>query len=301
MIDETEIFNEELDFNVEIDVDTSDVVCTNSVKQYLREIGKIALLTPEEEVKLAERTLKGDKQAKQQLVEANLRLVVSVAKHYSGCGLAFLDLIQEGNIGLMKAAEKYDPTKGFRFSTYATWWIKQTISRAIADQSKVIRIPAHVVENVNKMRRVQRELTIALGKEPTYSQIAKAMKVTVEQITEWQQYVGDVSSLDVQVGDDEDTTVGALIEDATSVNPADIVLSTDRAECIDIILSTLTEREADVVRHRFGLIDGTAKTLEEVGQLYNVSRERIRQIEARALRKLRNPVRANALRELLPC
>lgn len=303
MVDE-EIFDEDLDFDVEdvkIEVDTPDGMCANSVKQYLREIGKIALLTPEEEVILAEKIAQGDAQAKQRMVEANLRLVVSVAKRYMGCGLLLLDLIQEGNLGLMKAVEKYDPTKGFRFSTYATWWIKQAISRAIADQSKTIRIPAHIVENVNKMKRIQRELTVTLGKEPTFEQIAAKMKVSIAQVSEWYQYVGDVTSLDIQVGDEEDTTIGSLIEDTTVVNPADIVLAGDRANCIDLILSTLTEKEADIVRHRFGLIDGTAKTLEEVGQIYNVSRERIRQIEARALRKLRNPMRANALRELLPC
>lgn len=299
---ENQDFMEEFDIEIdEVEIDTSDAECSNSVKLYLREIGKIALLAPEEEVALAERIKAGDAEAKKQLVEANLRLAVSVAKRYMGCGLSFLDLIQEGNLGLMKAAEKYDYTKGFRFSTYATWWIKQSISRAIADQSKTIRIPAHIVESVNKMRRVQRELTNSLGKEPTFEQIAAEMKATVEQVSEWYHYLGDTTSLDVQVGDEEDTTIGSLIEDTSAVNPADIVLAGDRAECLDAVLSTLTEKEADIIRHRFGLIDGNAKTLEEVGKIYSVSRERVRQIEAKALRKLRHPIRANVLRELLPC
>lgn len=299
---ENQDFMEEFDIEIdEVEIDTSDAECSNSVKLYLREIGKIALLTPEEEVALAERIKTGDAEAKKQLVEANLRLAVSVAKRYMGCGLSFLDLIQEGNLGLMKAAEKYDHTKGFRFSTYATWWIKQSISRAIADQSKTIRIPAHIVESVNKMRRVQRELTNSLGKEPTFEQIAAEMKATVEQVSEWYHYLADTTSLDIQVGDEEDTTIGSLIEDTSAVNPADIVLAGDRAECLDAVLSTLTDKEADIVRHRFGLIDGNAKTLEEVGKIYNVSRERVRQIEAKALRKLRHPIRANVLRELLPC
>lgn len=272
--------------------------CSNSIKMYLREIGKVALLSAEEEIALAKRIEAGDGEAKKQLVEANLRLSVSVAKKYIGCGIPLLDLIQEGNLGLMKAAEKYDYTKGFRFSTYATWWIKQAISRAIADQAKTIRIPAHIVESVNKLRKVQREMTAALGKEPTNKQLAVAMKVDEKTIVEWFSYMGDTTSLDVQVGDEEDTTIGSLIEDTSCVNPADVVLSEDMARVLDSVLDTLPTKEADIVRYRFGLIDGNAKTLEEVGQIYNLSRERIRQLEAKALRKLRNPVRAKMLKEV---
>ena len=272
--------------------------CSNSIKMYLREIGKVALLSAEEEIALAKRIEAGDEEAKKQLVEANLRLSVSVAKRYIGCGIPLLDLIQEGNIGLIKAAEKYDYTKGFRFSTYATWWIKQTISRAIADQSKTIRIPAHIVESVNKLRKVQREMTAALGKEPTNKQLAIAMKVDEKTIAEWFSYMGDTTSLDVQVGDEEDTTIGSLIEDTSCVNPADVVISEDMARVLESVLDTLPAKEADIVRYRFGLMDGNAKTLEEVGQIYSLSRERIRQLEAKALRKLRNPVRAKMLKEV---
>ena len=297
MIMEVEDF--ELDTDIEeIDVEV-DSDCSNSIKMYLREIGKIALLTADEEIELAKRIEKGDQEAKKQLVEANLRLSVSVAKRYIGCGISFLDLIQEGNLGLMKAAEKYDYTKGFRFSTYATWWIKQTISRAIADQSKTIRIPAHIVENVNKLRKVQREMTAALGKEPTNSQLAIAMKVDEKTIVEWFSYMGDTTSLDVQVGDEEDTTIGSLIEDTSCVNPADVVLAEDQAATLDLVLSTLPQKEAGIVRYRFGLMDGNAKTLEEVGQIYNLSRERIRQLEAKALRKLRHPVRSKMLKDAI--
>ena len=289
----------EIDTDIEeVDVEVNDD-CSNSIKMYLREIGKIALLTADEEIELAKKIEAGDEEAKKHLVEANLRLSVSVAKRYIGCGISFLDLIQEGNLGLIKAAEKYDYTKGFRFSTYATWWIKQTISRAIADQSKTIRIPAHVVENVNKLRKVQREMTAALGKEPTNSQLAIAMKVDEKTIVEWFSYMGDTTSLDIQVGDEEDTTIGSLVEDTSCVNPADVVIADDQAAILDLVLSTLPQKEADIVRYRFGLMDGNAKTLEEVGQIYNLSRERIRQLEAKALRKLRHPVRSKMLKEAI--
>lgn len=289
----------EIDTDIEeVDVEVNDD-CSNSIKMYLREIGKIALLTADEEIELAKRIEAGDEEAKKHLVEANLRLSVSVAKRYIGCGISFLDLIQEGNLGLIKAAEKYDYTKGFRFSTYATWWIKQTISRAIADQSKTIRIPAHVVESVNKLRKVQREMTAALGKEPTNSQLATAMKVDEKTIVEWFSYMGDTTSLDIQVGDEEDTTIGSLVEDTSCVNPADVVIADDQAAILDLVLSTLPQKEADIIRYRFGLMDGNAKTLEEVGQIYNLSRERIRQLEAKALRKLRHPVRSKILKEAI--
>lgn len=294
MIDVEEIEIEE----TEIDIPEVTDDCSNSIKMYLREIGKVALLSAEEEIALAKRIEAGDEEAKKQLVEANLRLSVSVAKRYIGCGIPLLDLIQEGNIGLIKAAEKYDYTKGFRFSTYATWWIKQSISRAIADQSKTIRIPAHIVESVNKLRKVQREMTATLGKEPTNKQLAIAMKVDEKTIAEWFSYMGDTTSLDVQVGDEEDTTIGSLIEDTSCVNPADVVISEDMARVLESVLDTLPAKEADIVRYRFGLMDGNAKTLEEVGQIYSLSRERIRQLEAKALRKLRNPVRAKMLKEV---
>ena len=294
MIDVEEFEIEE----TEIDIPEVTDDCSNSIKMYLREIGKVALLSAEEEIALAKRIEAGDEEAKKQLVEANLRLSVSVAKRYIGCGIPLLDLIQEGNIGLIKAAEKYDYTKGFRFSTYATWWIKQSISRAIADQSKTIRIPAHIVESVNKLRKVQREMTAALGKEPTNKQLAIAMKVDEKTIAEWFSYMGDTTSLDVQVGDEEDTTIGSLIEDTSCVNPADVVMSEDMARVLESVLDTLPAKEADIVRYRFGLMDGNAKTLEEVGQIYSLSRERIRQLEAKALRKLRNPVRAKMLKEV---
>lgn len=301
-MEKEELF-EDLDINAEKDVEIQEVVdssdCANSIKLYLREMGKIALLTREEEIELAKRIEKGDAEAKNKLVEANLRLVVSVAKKYMGCGLTLLDLIQEGNIGLIKAADKYDYNKGFRFSTYATWWIKQLISRAIADQSKVIRIPSHVVESVNKMKRIQRSMTVALGHEPTYAEIAKEMKVTEEEIKQWQNYVGDTSSLDVQIGEDEGITVGSMIEDTHSINPFDAVLNASQKETIETILDTLPKKEADIIRYRFGLTDGKARTLEEVGAIYNLSKERIRQLEAKALRKLRNPARAKVLRDIL--
>lgn len=281
-------------------IETSyDIDCSNPLKMYLREIGKIALLSPEEEKEIAKRIISGDEEARKIMIESNLRLCVSIAKQYIGCGMTLLDLIQEGNMGLIKAVEKYDYTKGFRFSTYATWWIKQSITRAIADQSKTIRIPAHIVEMVNKLRKVQREMTAVLGKEPTNKQLAIAMKVDEQTIVEWFSYMGDVTSLDVQVGDEEDTTIGSLIEDTSCVNPADVVLAEDQAATLEMVLETLPKKEADIVRHRFGLMDGNAKTLEEIGQIYNLSRERIRQLEAKALRKLRHPMRSKMLKEVL--
>jgi RNA polymerase primary sigma factor len=290
------------DFEIETDIEDIEVEesvdCSNSLKMYLKEIGKVALLSAEEEVALAKQIEAGDEDAKKRLAEANLRLVVSVAKKYIGCGLGFQDLIQEGNLGLMKAVEKYDYRKGFRFSTYATWWIKQAISRAIADQGKTIRIPAHIVESINKMKKAQRELTATLGKEPSIHQIAIVMKVDDKTITEWMSYMADPSSLDVQIGEDEDTTIGSLIEDTSCINPMDKVISESRAETLNTILDTLPKKEADILRYRFGLIDGKAKTLEEVGEIYSLSRERIRQLEQKAFRKLRHPARSKMLREL---
>ena len=269
----------------------------NSLKLYFKEMSAINLLTAEEEQALAARIAEGDQSAKDELVEANLRLVVSLAKHYQGCGISLQDLIQEGNVGLMKAAEKFDASKGFKFSTYAAWWIKQTITRAIADQSKTIRIPVHMTENINRVRKVSRDLTTALGHEPTDAEIAKEMNVTVEEVKLFKSYMADVTSLDIQVGEDEDTTIGSLIEDTNCVNPEKAAVKEAEKEILYSVLDTLSDREKDILIKRFGLEDGKPKTLEEVGMSYNLTKERIRQIENKALMKLRHPSRAKMLRD----
>ena len=272
----------------------------NSVKMYMKEMGKIPLLTAEEELELAKRIAAGDENAKNQLVEANLRLVVSIAKHYIGCGLSFLDLVQEGNIGLIKAANKFDHEKGFRFSTYATWWVKQTITRAIADQGKTIRVPVHMTEHINKVRKAQRELTTALGREPLDEEIAKHLGMEVSLVEESKLYMVDTTSLDIQVGDDDDgTTVGSFIEDTRIGNPVDGVLKEDEKNTLLTVLSTLSEREKRILIERFGIESGEPKTLEDVGQILGLTKERIRQIEAKALRKLRHPSRAKFLKDIL--
>ena len=270
----------------------------SSLKLYLREMGQIEMLSREEEQVLVEKMLKGDMDARNHLVEANLRLVVSMANHYNGLGLTFQDLIQEGNIGLMKATEKYDPSKGYRFSTYAVCWIKQAMTRAIANQGRAIRLPAHVSENLYKLKKVMRELTVALSAEPSVAQIAKAMKLPEDQVKTLMEHMDDVSSLDVTVGEDEDTTVGALIEDTTFQSPSAQIEASDTLNTVNAVLDTLSEREADILSYRFGMKGDRPHTLEEIGQIYGLTRERVRQLEDKAMRKLRHPARAAMLREI---
>ncbi len=267
------------------------------VRMYLKEIGQIKLLSAEEEVELAKRVSEGDQEAKNKLTEANLRLVVSIAKKYSGRGLHILDLIQEGNTGLIRAVDKFDWTKGNKFSTYATWWIRQAITRAIADQARTIRVPVHMVEVINKATRCNRKLVQELGREPTVEEIAAELNLPVEKIIEANRTAADTLSLDTPVGDEEDTSIGSFVEDERSPGPADATSNALLAEALKEILDTLTEREADVLRMRFGMYDGRTHTLEEVGQIFGVTRERIRQIENKAIRKLRHPSRAKKIRD----
>ena len=297
--------NEMIEFEIVDEEDTeevveNDVMTDNSIKMYMREMGKIDMLSADEEHHLASLVAQGDKNARNQLVEANLRLVCSLAKHYQGCGLTYQDLIQEGNIGLIKAAEKFDVEKGFRFSTYATWWIKQAISRAIADQARTIRVPVHMAENINKVKKIERQLLAELQHEPTNAEIAKAMKMSEDQIAEIKSYMTDTTSLDIQVGDDDDgTTIGSFVEDTHFVNPADAYVKAANGEMVDMVLSTLSDREANIIRMRFGIGRDRVMTLEEVGKEFSLTRERIRQIEAKALRKLRHPSRAGILKECM--
>ncbi len=267
------------------------------VRMYLKEIGQIKLLSAEEEVELAKRVSEGDQEAKNKLTEANLRLVVSIAKKYSGRGLHILDLIQEGNTGLIRAVDKFDWTKGNKFSTYATWWIRQAITRAIADQARTIRVPVHMVEVINKATRCNRKLGQELGREPTVEEIAAELNLPVEKIIEANRTAADTLSLDTPVGDEEDTSIGSFVEDERTPGPADATSNALLAEALKEILDTLTEREADVLRMRFGMYDGRTHTLEEVGQIFGVTRERIRQIENKAIRKLRHPSRAKKIRD----
>ena len=267
------------------------------VRMYLKEIGQVPLLTAEEEVALAQRICEGDTEAKNQLTEANLRLVVSIAKKYSGRGLHILDLIQEGNTGLIRAVDKFDYTKGNKFSTYATWWIRQAITRAIADQARTIRVPVHMVEVINKATRCNRKLVQELGREPTLEEIADELNMPIEKIIEANRTAADTLSLDTPVGDEEDTTIGSFVEDDNTPGPADATSNTMLAEALAEILDTLTPRESDVLKMRFGMYDGRSHTLEEVGQIFGVTRERIRQIENKAIRKLRHPSRAKKIRD----
>ncbi len=276
--------------------DTSNAKTSDPVKAYLKEIGAIPLLTPQQEVEIAKRIEAGDQEAKQILIDSNLRLVVSIAKKYVGRGLLFLDLIQEGNIGLIKAVEKFDYTKGFKFSTYATWWIRQAITRAIADQARTIRIPVHMVETINKMTRIQRLLVQDLGRDPIPEEIAEKMEdMTAERVNEIQRSALDPVSMETPVGDENDTFLGDFIEDKSTVTPEEYTHNQLLKETIEEVLSTLTEREEKVIRLRFGLDNGRTWTLEEIGKKFNVTRERIRQIEAKAIKKLKGPQRAKLL------
>jgi len=276
-----------------------EVSMDDPVKMYLKDIGKVPLLQPDEETELAKRMMDGDEYAKRLLSEANLRLVVSIAKRYMGRGMQFLDLIQEGNLGLMKAVEKFDYQKGFKFSTYATWWIRQAITRAIADQARTIRIPVHMVETINKLIRVSRRLLQELGREPQPEEIAKEMDISIERVIEIQKIAQDPVSLETPIGEEDDSHLSDFIEDERSTAPTDAVSYTMLKEQLIGVLDTLTPREEKVLRLRYGLDDGKPRTLEEVGRQYNVARERIRQIEAKALRKLRHPSRSKRLKDYI--
>lgn len=277
----------------------SDISLDDPVKMYLKDIGEVPLLSADDEIELARRIQDGDEEAKKQLSEANLRLVVSIAKRYVGRGMLFLDLIQEGNIGLMKAVEKFDYQKGFKFSTYATWWIRQAITRAIADQARTIRIPVHMVETINKLTRVSRILLQTLGREPTPAEIAAEMGVSEDRVREIQKIAQDPVSLETPIGEEEDSHLGDFIEDDRAITPSDSVSSTMLKETLLSVLNSLTPREEKVLRLRYGVDDGRPRTLEEVGKEFNVTRERIRQIEAKALRKLRHPSRSKHLKDFL--
>ena len=293
-IDLSDVEDEELVDPVDL---AAEYNLDDPVRMYLKEIGQIKLLSAEEEVELAKAVAEGDQKAKNKLTEANLRLVVSIAKKYSGRGLHILDLIQEGNTGLIRAVDKFDWTKGNKFSTYATWWIRQAITRAIADQARTIRVPVHMVEVINKATRCNRKLVQELGREPTVEEIAAELGLPVEKIIEANRTAADTLSLDTPVGDEEDTSIGSFVEDERTPGPADATSNALLAEALKEILDTLTDREADVLRMRFGMYDGRTHTLEEVGQIFGVTRERIRQIENKAIRKLRHPSRAKKIKD----
>lgn len=298
MIDALDL-DEDMEFDQENEVNTgnADVVITSSVKMYLREIGQYNLLSREEEIKLAEAAANGSQKAKDDLVNHNLRLVVSIAKRYMGRGLTLLDLIQEGNMGLIKAVDKYDVSKGFKFSTYATYWIKQAISRAVMDQTRNIRIPVHIIELMSNIKKVERDFQQAHGREPKEAEVAAVLGIEVKKVKEAYTWIKDTTSLDIMVGDDEDTTVGSFIEDESVVPAFTAIEENDRTTAIRNILDTLNDREKMVIVRRFGIGLDRAETLDEIGKELGLSRERIRQIEAAALRKLRNPRRANLLKE----
>ena len=300
-IDETETKDEDTDFFVSQSDDDilKGVNIDDPVRMYLKEIGKVPLLTADEEIELAKRMRDGDEEAKKRLAEANLRLVVSIAKRYVGRGMQFLDLIQEGNLGLIKAVEKFDYTKGFKFSTYATWWIRQAITRAIADQARTIRIPVHMVETINKLIRIKRQLLQELGRDPTPEEIALEMEMEPDKVREILKIAQEPVSLETPIGEEEDSHLGDFIPDDEIQAPSDVATFTLLKEQLDSVLGTLTEREQKVLKLRFGLDDGRARTLEEVGKEFDVTRERIRQIEAKALRKLRHPSRSKKLKDYL--
>ncbi|WP_337101624.1 RNA polymerase sigma factor RpoD [Paenibacillus sp. YIM B09110] len=291
---------EQDDFNFDDDLALPPGIKINDpVRMYLKEIGRVPLLLADDEVELAKRIENGDEEAKRRLAEANLRLVVSIAKRYVGRGMLFLDLIQEGNMGLIKAVEKFDHAKGFKFSTYATWWIRQAITRAIADQARTIRIPVHMVETINKLIRVSRQLLQELGREPTPEEIAAEMELSTEKVREIMKIAQEPVSLETPIGEEDDSHLGDFIEDQEALAPADAAAYELLKEQLEDVLDTLTEREENVLRLRFGLDDGRTRTLEEVGKVFGVTRERIRQIEAKALRKLRHPSRSKRLKDFL--
>lgn len=300
--DDVEDFEKELE-DEDIDLSAIDILegvgTEDPVRMYLKEIGTVDLLSGEEELELAKRKQDGDEYAKQKLIEANLRLVVSIAKRYTGRGMSFLDLVQEGNLGLIKGVEKFDYTKGFKLSTYATWWIRQSVTRALADQARTIRVPVHMVETINKMSKMQRKLTLELGYEPTVAELAQALDMTEEKVMEIMQIAREPASLETPIGEEDDSNLGDFVADANVVSPEGNVESVMLREHIDSLLSELKERERQVILLRFGLEDGHPRTLEEVGKEFKVTRERIRQIEAKALRKLRNPVRSKRIRDFL--
>ena len=287
----------------DIDLEAIDLLegigTEDPVRMYLKEIGTVPLLSAEEETRLAKRKAEGDEYAKERLIEANLRLVVSIAKRYTGRGMSFLDLVQEGNLGLIKGVEKFDYTKGYKLSTYATWWIRQSVTRALADQARTIRVPVHMVETINKMSKMQRKLTLELGYEPSVTELAEALEMTEDKVMEIMQIAREPASLETPIGEEDDSNLGDFVADSNAVTPEGNVESVMLREHIDALLGDLKERERQVIVLRFGLEDGHPRTLEEVGKEFNVTRERIRQIEAKALRKLRNPVRSKRIRDFL--
>ena len=302
LLDDDDGFMKESD-EEDIDMEAIDLLegigTEDPVRMYLKEIGTVPLLSAEEELRLARRKADGDDNAKERLIEANLRLVVSIAKRYTGRGMSFLDLVQEGNLGLIKGVEKFDYTKGYKLSTYATWWIRQSVTRALADQARTIRVPVHMVETINKMSKMQRKLTLELGYEPSVSELAEALDMTEDKVMEIMQIAREPASLETPIGEEDDSNLGDFVADSNVVTPEGNVESVMLREHIDALLGDLKERERQVIVLRFGLEDGHPRTLEEVGKEFNVTRERIRQIEAKALRKLRNPVRSKRIRDFL--
>ncbi len=289
--------------NIDLELETADLLngigTEDPVRMYLKEIGAVPLLTPEEELDLAVRKSQGDEKAKNRLIEANLRLVVSIAKRYTGRGMSFLDLVQEGNLGLIKGVEKFDYTKGYKLSTYATWWIRQSVTRALADQARTIRVPVHMVETINKMSKMQRKLTLELGYEPSISELADALEMSQERVMEIMQIAREPASLETPIGEEDDSNLGDFVADYKGVTPEENIDAVMLREQIDELLNDLKDREKQVIIRRFGLEDGHPRTLEEVGREFDVTRERIRQIESKAIRKLRNPIRSRKIKEFL--